>query len=222
MKFIKKFATDTDYQSYIGGGGTDYVEPHIALIKDSYSVVYKRKEPIELYTQVINLQEGWNYLSSYVETDLESLQKALGENGVQIKSNVDGYTSYYAGYGWDGSLNTIESSQMYMVQTSAACTIELTGKLINPLELPITIKPNTTTWISYPLNKEMSVTDALANFDGKNGDIIKGYGTTEIASYYEGKWVGPLTTLVPGQGYQFGTTNTDYSEDRTLIYPSVR
>ena len=43
MKFIKQFATDADYQSYIENEN-NYVEPHIALIKDSYSVVYKRKD----------------------------------------------------------------------------------------------------------------------------------------------------------------------------------
>ena len=44
MKYLRLFETDTDYQSCIEDGNNP-VEPHIALIKDSYSVVYKRKGP---------------------------------------------------------------------------------------------------------------------------------------------------------------------------------
>lgn len=218
MKYLRIFEKESDYTQYVGGSD-DYVTPHVALIRDTNIIKCQIYEP-ELYTQVINLQEGWNYFSSYVETDLESLQKALGTNGVKIKDD-NLYTDYYAEYDeWYGSLNSYSYNKMYMVKTSAACTIELTGKLINPLELPITIKPNTSTWISYPLNKEMSVTDALANFDAKDGDNITS-NESGFAEYLEGYgWDGTLETLVPGEGYIFKTTNTDYSEDRILIYPS--
>ena len=42
MKYLRLFETDADYQSFIGGGGTDYIEPHIALLRGSKTCHYKK------------------------------------------------------------------------------------------------------------------------------------------------------------------------------------
>lgn len=42
MKYLRLFETDADYQTFIGGGGTDYVEPHIALLRGSKTCHYKK------------------------------------------------------------------------------------------------------------------------------------------------------------------------------------
>lgn len=42
MKYLRLFETDADYQLFIGGGGTDYIEPHIALLRGSKTCHYKR------------------------------------------------------------------------------------------------------------------------------------------------------------------------------------
>jgi hypothetical protein len=60
MKHIKKFANDTDYQSFVGGG--DYVTPNICLNTETMEVVCKPK-PKPNYLNYIKT-EG---LSSYWE-----------------------------------------------------------------------------------------------------------------------------------------------------------
>ena len=45
MKYLRLFKTDADYQSFIGGDGTDYIEPHIALLRGSKTCHYKKYIP---------------------------------------------------------------------------------------------------------------------------------------------------------------------------------
>ena len=45
MKYLRLFKTDADYQSFIRGDGTDYIEPHIALLRGSKTCHYKKYIP---------------------------------------------------------------------------------------------------------------------------------------------------------------------------------
>ena len=45
MKYLRIFEKESDYTQYVGGGGDDYVTPHVALIKDNYDVKYQKYEP---------------------------------------------------------------------------------------------------------------------------------------------------------------------------------
>ena len=42
MKYLRLFETESDYQLFIGGGGDDYIEPHIALLRGSKTCHYKK------------------------------------------------------------------------------------------------------------------------------------------------------------------------------------
>lgn len=178
------------------------------------SKIFKPQENI--VTQTIQLNQGWNWVSFYVETSLEKLQNALGTNGIEIKY-MDFTTSYDEESGlWlsaGNPLTSIEPSKMYMINVNSDCTIELEGKLLEDVEITLNQGENN---ISYPLNQESDINTALQNLDATQGDNIKGYGTTSIATYYNGKWVGPLTTLKPGQGYIY-TSNS--AETITFKYP---
>lgn len=172
--------------------------------------------PNNTTTQIIELSKGWNWVSFYVETSLEKLQNALGTNGIEIKY-MDFTTSYDEELGlWlsaGNPLTFIDPSKMYMINTNNACVIELEGKLLEDVEITLNQGEN---YISYPLKQELDINTALQNLDATQGDNIKGYGTTSIATYYNGKWAGPLTTLQPGQGYQY-TSNS--SETLIFKYP---
>ena len=160
-------------------------------------------------TQTIQLNQGWNWVSFYVETSLEKLQNALGTNGIEIKY-MDFTTSYDEESGlWlsaGNPLTSIEPSKMYMINTNSDCVIELEGKLLEDVEITLNQGENN---ISYPLNQEVDINIALQNLNATQGDNIKGYGTTSIATYYNGKWVGPLETLKPGQGYQYTSNSAE-------------
>ena len=167
-------------------------------------------------TQTIQLNQGWNWVSFYVETSLEKLQNALGTNGIEIKY-MDFTTSYDEESGlWlsaGNPLTSIEPSKMYMINTNSDCVIELEGKLLEDVEITLNQGENN---ISYPLEYESDINIALQNINASLGDMIKDNGTSLIATHFNGKWVGSLTTLKPGQGYIY-TSNS--AETITFKYP---
>ena len=157
-------------------------------------------------TQTVQLSAGWNWFSTYLSGEptelLQMLENSLGSNGIVIKSNAVS-TDYYEDYGWYGDLDDegLKSSQMYMVKTNAACTVELEGVPANPAEVGITIRHGWN-WIGFPCAEAMSVADALAGFQAEDGDILKSSGAS--TDYYEGfGWYGELETMEPGEGFMY-------------------
>jgi len=154
-------------------------------------------------TQTITLTEGWNWFSTYIEADdlLEQLEEALGENGISIESKDDGMTEF-DGEEWFGDLDDvgITNEQMYLIQTSTACTIQLHGTPANAASHPITINPGWN-WIGYPCAQEMNIADAFAGFEAEEGDQLESKaGYTE----FDGEdWFGEIETLTPGQGFLY-------------------
>ncbi len=156
--------------------------------------------------QTIVLSVGWNWVSIYLENEnpeemMLTLQGALGENGLQIVDKYD-FTTYADGeWGDEGELEELSNDKMYMIQTSAACTVELQGMPGDPADYPITIVPGWN-WIGFPSSEAISIEDAFADFEAEDGDMIVGkYGYT---TYLDG-WgdEGDLEVLTPSEGYMY-------------------
>ena len=171
-----------------------------------------------------SLASGWNWFSTYVEMDsvdgLNQLEESMGSNGVTIKSKTQ-YTSYNSGSNtWRGNLTSLDATQMYMVQTNSACTVELQGHMADPADHPIVII-NGWNWIGYPYYQSMSVNDALSGFASEANDRIKsrndGYAIFISVGSYQG-WRGTLNTLEPGLGYMY-LSNSD--EQKTLVFQTI-
>ena len=168
-------------------------------------------------TQTIQLASGINWVSFYVETDLDAVKAALVDampvNGVTIAAQ-DGGQTFYNGSRWRGALGSLDMAQMYRITVPAACEIVLEGMPINPADHPITIK-NGLNWIAYPLMEEMTLQDAFASFAVRLDEVrAKDEG---VAVYNGTRWRGALTTLVPGKGYIY---NSAVNENRTFVFPS--
>ena len=166
-------------------------------------------------TQEIALAYGWNWFSSYIdlsgETGLEKVQTALGTNGVQIKGKFNNNSSSYQDLGngtsaWIGDFD-LSTKQMYMINTSADVTMEITGNVVDREETTISLGAGWN-WISYPLYETVDINEALANHNtAADGDAIKTLDKTSV--YYSSldKWIGDLTELTPGQGYMYKSAN---------------
>ena len=100
-----------------------------------------------------------------------------------------------------------------MITVTAACEVTLEGLPINPTEHPVTIT-NGANWIAFPLSESMTVTNAFTGF-AVPGDVIQ--SQTQNANYNNGRWMGQLSTLEPGQGYIY---KSSVQNDRTLVFPS--
>ena len=162
-----------------------------------------------IQTQTSSLPEGWSWWSTYIEQEgidgLTQLENSLGENGVMIKSQSEGFTSRYGDY-WFGLLNSINNESSYLVQTSGSCDVSLTGHVAVPSEHPITLLPGWT-WIGYPNNTAMSVSTALSNLNPSENDMLKAQESFSV--YYPGiGWFGSLQTIMPGMGLMYESHNT--------------
>ncbi|MDR0995297.1 MAG: T9SS type A sorting domain-containing protein [Tannerella sp.] len=173
---------------------------------------------LDVIEQTLSLRKGWNWISSYVAYDqpslLEQLQQKGGANLDQIKAR--GGFSYPTAGVWSGSLTAMDNSQMYMVHTTAATSLTLNGKPVNPLATTLTLKPKWN-WISYTPQFNLPVANALAGVKASNLDQIK--GRAGFATYTSaGGWQGSLESMVAGQGYMY------YSYDgtaKTFYYPAT-
>ena len=170
------------------------------------------------YVQKRELKSGWSWMSPFIEIEgeegLAMLEEALGENGLQIKSQTE-FVIYSDG-GWYGSLMAVSSNMMYMIETSAPHTFALAGPKVKPEEHPISVGTNWR-WIPYHVSMKLSVEEALATIVPHNGDYVK--SKDAFSQYYEGiGWIGALNTMNPGEGFMYqnvsGTT-------KTLVYPSA-
>ena len=186
-------------------------------IKNQSFAFYKKATSI--ITQTSNFSQGYNWWSTCIEQEgingLEMLQDGLGDNGLTIRSQADGYTDNYAGYGWYGSLTSIDNESSYRVITSAPCSVTMTGNAAVPSQHPITLSQGWT-WIGYVPSTAMDVNVAMAGFTPTTGDKLK---SQQGYSDYYGEdygWYGSLNTIEPGMGLMYYSTNAD---PVTFTYP---
>ena len=159
-------------------------------------------------SQTMTLEAGWNWCSTNLEITLEQLKAAIkdviGDNGSATIKSKDKSISYANGK-WRGSLNSLDITQMFKIKTSIPCVIALTGVPVNPDEQTIIIK-NGTNWIAFPLNENISVSQAFAGFP-ENGDIVKDKDLS--ASFNGTSWRGSLKNLEPKHGYVYVSKATE-------------
>jgi len=164
-------------------------------------------------TQTIALNEGWNWVSFYVESDnlLEQLKAGLGTSGQQIRTQ-GGALTYIAGM-WMGTL-VIDQRKGYQIKTNAPVEVTITGsKFVNPAEFGIEISQNWN-WIGYPVSASQAIANAFSSdFQPGNSDQIKTQGGA--ATYLMGNWMPGTFTLVPGKSYLYKSSS---SVQKTLVF----
>ena len=194
---IRIYSDGTNYDPYNPSGysGARYSEKNQIILGIETEI-----------QQAIALSAGWNWVSLYIDAEdpvelLQMLEEALGENGLQIVDNED-FTTYANGeWGDEGELDELTNERMYMIEVSAACEVVLEGIPADPAEHTITINPGWN-WIGFPSSEEISIEDALADFEAEDSDMIVG-----ISGYttYVDEWgdEGDLEVLTPGEGYMY-------------------
>ena len=174
---------------------------------------------VSTVTQTVELVEGWNWFSTYIDlgdpvTLLEMLEEGLGENGVEIQS-YDDNTEFNDGE-WFGGLDEsgITNDKTFMILVSNDCTFELEGPVVDPTTVSITLH-NGWNWIGFPFDHEVEIAVAFADFNAEEGDVIQ--TSTEQTEFDGDEWFGDIETLIPGVGYMYYSNST---EIKTFTYPS--
>ena len=170
------------------------------------------------YTEAKYLSEGWNWWSTSIEqtgiNGLSQIEASLGNDGMMIKSRLNGFVTNYNGQ-WLGQLTSINNESTYLILTNAGCWISVTGHDATPEEHPISL-PMGWSWIGCPIGTTMSVSTAMASLTPVANDQLK--SRDGFAVYHPSLgWIGTLETLSPGMGLMFNSHNANTV---TLTYPS--
>ena len=201
---------ETKYDIFVRGicGDDEYTDPI-----SGYAFTLEQSN----VDQTIQLASGINWVSFYVDINLDALKAALVAampvNGVAIAAQNDGRTTYNGGR-WRGALSALDLSQMYKITVPEACEITVEGMPIDPAMDTVTIRGGLN-WIAFPLLESMKITDAFAGF-ATNGDLVKSMNDGQTA-YNGTRWRGALNTLAPGKGYIY---NSAVNGNRTFVFPS--
>ena len=177
--------------------------------------LYVKDETPSTVTQTIELTEGWNYVSTYIDLSvvdgLAMLEESLGDHGLTIATFDD--AAEYIGDGlWIGLEDyQMTNAEMVFVEVDADCTITLQGPVVDPSTVVITIGAEWTLF-GFPVTTEMNIIDALGSFEPEFGD---GIGSIDGLAEYLGDWDGDFTTLKPGQGYFYWNES---GETKTFVF----
>ena len=169
-------------------------------------------------TQTIDMATGTNWVSFYVETNLDDLKAALvaatPNSAITIQDQNNNTKYNPSNHRWTGRLTTMDVAYMYKITVASGCEITLEGMPINPADHPVTINLGAT-WIAFPLSESMTLANAFAGF-AVAGDKVQSQNNN--ASYNGTRWSGRLTTLEPGKGYVYQSAQAG---SRTLTFPSA-
>jgi subtilisin family serine protease len=169
--------------------------------------------------QQIHLYEGWNWFSSYITYDANTLPFVQEEIRNQSPNAIIKSQHSFAALennDWEGTLNELENQDMYMIQVGNDLDFTLSGTIVRPSIFPITLYTGWT-WVCYIANRMMSLEESLASLNPSEEDIIKSQYGFSVYNAASGEWLGNLTTLKPGEGYAYMNNGT---ANQTLIYPN--
>ena len=162
--------------------------------------------------QQVDLTPGWNWISFNILLDSVDLNTSLyAKNGWGDGDLVkDPSSSSFATFSestsrFVGTLQAFETYRTYMVYSQNYNTISLSGYTITDSLRHITLRGGGA-WSAFPclLSETTSITEAMADYydEASEGDLLKSHDQFAVFSR-DGKWVGNLTAVRPGEGYLF-------------------
>lgn len=148
----------------------------------------------------LGLEKGWNWISHNLASPVHTsrftsyAQHIVGQHESLIKEDDNG---------WSGTLDGMNTAMGYKVRMASAIDITLRGTLFD-VNTPVSVMQGWN-WVGFPLYNATTIEAALKDYSPAEGDAI--VGINAFAVYEDGKWVGSLTSLSPGQAYLFKCEN---------------
>lgn len=216
---------DLTFRAYDASKGITYslVSATPEVTYQTLSLVGKYDDPVifnveDKIEQHILLREGWNWISLNVQADDMSPRAILAHIADDVllikgQTNADGFLQRDSN-GWSGSMDTLRTTKMYAVKMAAERHLRLAGKSVSPQANPISVAEGWN-WIGYYLQQRLTVSDALADLEAANGDILR--SQRNICYYDDYEWVGSLLYMEPGAGYILYST----TDDKQFAYPGA-
>ncbi len=193
---------------------------HVVATNGLYSSEPSKQYRVQFLDEVnltMNLLKGWNWISTNLSEednqDAKTFLAPLNPYADELISITKGLQKDNT-YGWTGNLSTLSPQEGYKLHTTADVTHTWSGAPVEAQDINIPLYKGWN-WIGYTTAAQKDLDEALATMQPSEDDVIKGFDA--FATYTDGKWVGTLKTLKPGEGYL-----CQVAQAGTLTYPSVK
>lgn len=194
----QKFTPTKDGIYYVcASNGACYSEP-----SNAYQVKFFTDIDLSM-----DLAKGWNWISSNLSEEKWQNASTFFE---PVIGNIEKLVS--ADGGTLESIKVVEATESYKLCANSAVSNVWSGMAYIPSTKPITLNKGWN-WIGYIPVAAYPVADALANITPAENDVVK--NLTDFAIYSDGRWIGTLTEMKPGEGYMYKSGN-----DTVFTYPS--
>ncbi len=152
-----------------------------------------------VFETTYSFAKGWNWFSiNVVNEDLANPTQLFNTISNNVESIVGCEGTLNNGEnGFSGSLSTLNNEQSYRIKMTNSDNLTLTGEQCEPT-ITLTTGWN---WLGYASIETQELNTALANIPAESGEIIK--GKDEFAIYDGTKWLGNLSSMIPGAGYMY-------------------
>lgn len=149
------------------------------------------------------LAKGWTWMSTNLSsTEKQDPKKLLAPILNNVERFVGANSELIADpqLGLTGNLNQVVPTELYKVQVSGETQLDMSGAVYQPDAVAQPLHKGWN-WIGYLPVANMALTDALANLQPSENDVIKGQG--EFSTYVGGQWIGTLYSLNQNGGYMY-------------------
>ena len=201
-----------------------------ATLNDKFTIPYVQDDLIGTYSnpaiftntavmgQQLLFNQGWTWTSFNVTdprfNNLNALTKTLVlSTSDLILSNSPALFDAYqlnptdtTANGWYGTVSDsggISTSKMYKIKLGTAQKLNIKGLPVDLNTWYFNLNKNWN-WLPYVVTKNTLVSDALANLQASDGDVIKSQSAFAVYTPSIG-WRGTLTFLKAGEGYMLKT-----------------
>ena len=180
---------------------------------------------LDKVSERIVLNQGWNWVSfNLLMRDSSNLNQLFGSikplAGDQIKNNTQ-MAIFDTANGWSGNLANInvgvKPENSYLFYVGKQDTLDLRGVEANPSLRKINYSQGWN-YLGFVSQRNMSVSEALADLNASQNDLIKGQTNFAVYDTVLG-WVGSLTALKPNAGYLYkSSTNGSFNYPRSAMF----
>ena len=147
---------------------------------------------VTLPSQSVTLTQGWNWWTPMLEASVDDLQTALADYNATILLPES------------GALNVVPG-KLYKIQVAQDCEVLLSGH--KPASVTVTFD-NGLSGFGFTGTQETTIGEALNGLNPVEGDMVNSFDEG-FAIFNGTAWEGTLTTLKPGQGYEYLSKSQD-------------
>ncbi|MCF8301999.1 MAG: T9SS type A sorting domain-containing protein [Bacteroidales bacterium] len=168
------------------------------------------------FTQVITLDQGYRFVSSYIIPENPDMLNVLNDNlneNLDFVRNTEGNLLRKIGSDWVNGIGDWVTTEGYLFKMNDTDELSVTGERIEPTT-PITVNFGYQ-FVSYLPGQPMDAMVAFESVIAENLDFIRNQEGNMIRKIGN-EWVNGIGETMPGEFYLFKLLNED-----ELIYPEA-